>query len=330
MRVALLGLEGVGGDYLSALREHDGFDLVAVGEAKSEVLRRVGDGLAAGLYEDYRSLIVEQAVAGLDLLIVALEPFQSGEFLLLAAKQGISVLHKAPFARSVSEARRLLAAFDGADATLTVARPLLGERAFVGLGDPALLVGGVRAADVRVRVQTTGDGWRGDARRAGGGVLLNGAYEQLDWLLAMMGVPETVFAQSSEVVAPGAAKNYDTEDVAMLSLRFSGGRVATLTAARGMDKNSWQIELIGSDGVVRIEPSGLSVTARHASRPRRRLARTPNAMVPVLDSAGAPGKTRGPVSRAADHLETLAVIEAAYLSARTGAVELPSRFLGQD
>ena len=96
--------------------------------------------------------------------------------------------------------------------------------------------------------------------------------------------------------------------------------------------NDPNLELIGSVGVVLIEPSGLSVTGRRTGRPKRRLARTPNAMVPVLDSvvASAPEKTQGPVSRAADHLETLAVIEAAYLSARTGEVEIPARFLDQD
>ncbi|MHC4698278.1 MAG: Gfo/Idh/MocA family protein, partial [Planctomycetota bacterium] len=230
-RVALIGLAGVGGDYLAALRSEDGFDLVAVADTNREVLRqqvKPASGGSLGVYEDYRSLIVETAHAGLDLLFVALEPFQSIEFVELAASRGIGVFHKAPFARDVEEARRVIAQFEAHGCPLAVSRSWqhdcgLMESSAHPIRNPrknlSELIGRVHAAAAIVRTADGADGWRGDRGRAGGGVLLNGAYEQVDMLISLLGVPESVYAQCSFQGAPGAVRKYDTEDAATLSLR---------------------------------------------------------------------------------------------------------------
>ena len=111
LKVALIGLAGVGSDYLAAIRSSERFELVAVADSNPEVLRRRAEELPSRSYEDYRSLIVETAHNGLDLLFIALEPFQSIEFVELAAARGIGVFHKAPCARSVDEAGRLARRF---------------------------------------------------------------------------------------------------------------------------------------------------------------------------------------------------------------------------
>ena len=76
-------------------------------------------------------------------------------------------------------------------------------------------------------------GWRADRGRAGGGVLLNGAYGHVDLLVHLLGTPESVYAQTHRLDFLPGASVYDTEDVAHVVLRFEGGRGAVLSAWRG-------------------------------------------------------------------------------------------------
>ena len=179
-KVALLGLQGVGSDYLTALQVDDQFELLAVADRDPEMLRRYTEGTTLRGYTDYRSAIVETAGDGLDLLFVALEPFQSNEFVHLAAERGIGVFHRAPWARNVSEAERLLRRFSKNQGALCVSRPWQAEPAFAPLRGVTALVGRPYIASAEVRTDLGPDWWRGDSARAGGGVLLNDAYEQLD------------------------------------------------------------------------------------------------------------------------------------------------------
>ncbi len=340
-RTALIGLAGAGEDYLTALRGDTGFDLVAVADTNSDLLRRCVEDTSLRAYQDYRSLIVETAHTGLDLLFVALEPFQSIEFVELAASRGIGVFHKAPFARNVEEARRVMALFNANRCVLSVSRTWQYEPAFADLANFPELIGRVYAATAAVRTADRTDGWRGDLARAGGGVMLNGAYEQIDLLTALLGVPQSVQAQCSIEAAPGSVCKYDTEDAATLSMRFKDQRIGSVTAWRGASTPQWNVTLVGRRGTIEMCQDGMTVDLqnRDSSRSRdpgaaeecvsHRTVETGNPIAAAI-SAGPAARALGNrllSSTADDHLRTLAVIEAAYLSAKTSAPEAPAQFL---
>ncbi|UCC32001.1 MAG: Gfo/Idh/MocA family oxidoreductase [Phycisphaerales bacterium] len=328
LKAALMGLAGVGADYLAAIRSDEQFELAAVADTDPEVLRRQTDMAPARVYEDYRSLIVETAHAGLDLLFVALEPFQSTEFVQMAATRGIGVFHKAPCARSVREAQRLVDRFAGSERPLVVSRPWQFEPAYAALNRLAEFTGHVHAATVHVQTADTPVGWRGDSIRAGGGVLLNGAYEAVDMLVHLLGMPERVYAQCSAAVAPGAPRKYDTEDTATVLLGFGQERTACVTALRGVAEPSWEVAFVGTEGTVEVGADGVTITPRKGSPVKHPAARAANPAAHALSAFGASQLSNGrPLkSKAEEHLSTLAVIEAAYLSARTGAPESPGHF----
>ncbi|UCE60732.1 MAG: Gfo/Idh/MocA family oxidoreductase [Phycisphaerales bacterium] len=328
LRAALIGLAGVGEDYLAAIRSSNQFDLVAVADSRSEVLRK-HDEDELRTYEDYRSLIVEGVRAGLDLLFVALEPFQAIEFVELAAGEGVAVFHKTPFARHVEEGKKLLIQFDEKGLPFLVARYWQVEPAFADLANLAKSAGRIHTAAANVRTTDGSDGWRGDAARAGGGVLLNGAYEQVDMLVSLLGLPESVYAQCSAATAPGSPRNYDTEDGALMMLRFSGDRFASVTAWRGEPEPCWHVALVGDKCSVDVYPDCLTKSHRdgreeenHAVQEVNRASVAISAVEAAYLSVVQPAR---PTAR--EHLSTLAVIEAAYLSAKTAAPESPSQFL---
>ncbi|MBU0717520.1 MAG: Gfo/Idh/MocA family oxidoreductase [Planctomycetes bacterium] len=332
LKVALLGLAGIGEEYLAVLRDAEGCELVAAADANPELVRQCLDGTSIRGYEDHRSLIIEGTHAGLDLLFVALEPYQSVDFVELAARQGVGVFHKAPAARTVTELQRMVECFDSAGLPFVVSRPWQAEPAYSALSELDSLAGFVAVAFAEIGSAEGDAGWRGDSMRAGGGVLLNGGYELVDMLVSLLGMPEAVYAQCSALAAPGAVRKSDTEDAAGLVLRFTQGRAATVSAIRGVAKRYSRVALTGERSLVEILPNGMTVTPHNGSPARHHPVRTSYAAEPAIracvDQLRSPDVD--PRSTAREHLLTMAVIEAAYLSAKTGSPESPTRFFEPD
>ncbi|HNQ24787.1 MAG TPA: Gfo/Idh/MocA family oxidoreductase [Phycisphaerae bacterium] len=332
LRTALLGLSGAGADYLQALRADEQFELVAIGDPDVELLRRVVQGTGARGYEDLRSLIVEQSREPLQALVVALEPPASPELLLIAAQRGLPVFLKPPAARTFAELAKLTAGFAAAGCPLIVARPWSAEPAFALLREPGAGVGHLCHATAQIRVPLPPlAGWAGDAARAGGGVLLHGAYELIDLLVGTLGVPAQLWAQRSLAVPPGMPRSYDTEDAVVVGMVLPGGATAALSACRASEVRTahWSLRLLGSAGSLDVSPSGLLVESVEPGHGTSVPVHTTKPIAPALGAFGAALRAgiTPTESAAAAHLPTLAVIETAYLSARTGAPETPARLL---
>ncbi|MCH8148064.1 MAG: Gfo/Idh/MocA family oxidoreductase, partial [Planctomycetes bacterium] len=246
-KVALAGLTRTGLDYLDILRDGDLFEVVAVADSDPAVLRECDIAESVSAYEDYRSLIVESAHSGLDLLVVATEPHQSSEFLPLAVERGIPVFHKPPFARSLQEGRSLVARFEAADCPFLISREWHHDGWPTGADMLENRAGYVHTAVGQISIGDEPGGWRGDSLRAGGGVLLHGAYVLVDLLVTLMGVPDSVYAVCSFARAPGETRNYDTEDNALLLMRWGANRAATLVARRGGRGGAAQVTLVGTN-----------------------------------------------------------------------------------
>lgn len=322
--VAVLGLADVGMEMLRAALASDRFAVVAVADENAQAVRAVADEFGVRGYEDFRSAVVEPARQGLDLVLVALEPHQSVDVLPLIVKENIAALHKVPFARSVKEAKAQMDGFHSVTHPLFAARYWQFEQAFSGLVgfDDRL-----RAAFAKIDAPVPDvSGWRGDRATAGGGVLLCDAYEQIDLIVQAMGMPEQVTALCS-FVQRSSSRPYDTEDAATLVLQFSEGRSAGLTVVRGVPEPGWSLTLLGSQRTAEVVSSRFKVTDRDTGAEdcavmwsEHRFAGQLAHIAACLDSEG-----QARQSTAADHLSTLAVIETAYLSARTGAPEEPTK-----
>lgn len=329
LRTALLGLGGVGREYLAAIRADDQFDLVAVSDAgPGAPLEDLSDA-SLRTFEDHRSLIVETAREGLDLLVMALEPFESVGFTALAADHRINVFHKVPFARNVREARRLIRQFADHDVRFVGCRCWQFEPAFAPLNSLDVLVGRVFAATASVAVIEGSDGWRGDRERAGGGVLLNDAYEAVDLLVHVLGLPQTVYAQCGMAADLRGACKYDAEDSAILTLRFGDQRVGSVTAIRGSTEPTWTVAFVGARGSVTVSPDAIQVTRSGEVGTAHHEAQTSRSAAPAISAFGASllSGVQNIDATADRHLPTIATIEAAYLSAKTATPESPARLM---
>lgn len=323
-KVALAGLGSTGLDYLDILEGSDRFEVVAIADSDPAVLR--GHDLRGSfhIYEDYRSLIVESVHVGLDLLVVATESHHSIEFLSLAVDRGLAIFHKPPFARNLQEGRMLVERFETANCPFVIAREWHRDGWPTDPKTLAQRAGHVHTALGEIATCDEPNGWRGDSLRAGGGVLLNGAYAQVDLLVALLGMPDSVYAVCGFARAPGETLNYDTEDIALLLLRWGSDRCATLAARRRVTPGKWHVMLAGTRGTL------LWPGAESSSDGEEDCVHRTDGIADQMSSVFgmAESGVRRAISTAKDHLATLAVIDAAYLSAKTGAAEVPARLSG--
>ena len=330
LSVAVMGLDGCGAEFLEAIRADDQFDLVAVADANADLLRDVSERLHADGFADYRSLIVEGAASGLDALFVAVEPFESVDLMPLAAERRVAVFHKAPFARDYGEAERLTARFHTVGCPMVIARNWQFEPVFQCLRRIGDWAGRIFSVIAVVRTDADGSvGWRGDSTRAGGGVLLNEAYQALDLTVALLGAPQRVYARGSMAIGPSDPKPYDTEDAALVVLDFPSARSAGVFAGRRSGMADWQVTIFAAEATVVVGPRSLRIHRADGSPMEECRVASANPWSCAISEFGGACRAglREFASSAREHLATMAVIDAAYLSARTGSPESPDRIL---
>jgi predicted dehydrogenase len=281
------------------------------------------EACGAAAYDDLRLILVEQQP---DAAVFALPPAVAGPYHSVAAARGIPVLSETPLARSFDDAVRAVSVFYQAEVPLVVAaRWRFDSMVCDMLG--AARNGGVRLAFAVVTADLPSDpAWRGDAGQAGGGVLLHEAYEAVDLLVSLWGMPGDVTTQVSRL-GPLSGTRYDTEDTAAVLGRYDGGTSFCVMAAHRPGPASLRLSLVGPDGDWTLTPQRVE----HEGADRRRNARqrpTPAALRAAILERFATLVRERPTSypgRAADQLATLAVLDAAYHSARTHAPESPER-----
>lgn len=324
LKVGLIGLGRGGLQLAKALHASAWCRLVAVASVHSkriELFQEKYPGIAA--HNDFRSLIVSSP---LDALFVAVPPYLRATYLPMAAERKIPVYTLLPAARRFDEALAMLEPFEAAGCPLVVSRAWGIEPAMhpdaLGIEQAGKFF--LARANVTLCLEENFD-WRGDSQRAGGGVLLYGAYELIDVLIQAMGMPSSVYAVCAGISRPGTHFPYDTEDTAAVVCRYTNGAVATINASWTTGPADWSIDLYGTTGSVHVnatttylrDRSGEQELARH-ERPANTLAVQVEEFLSTLRSN--PRNLKGTLRQ---HLPAVATIQAAYLSARTGQPESP-------
>jgi len=324
LRTVVLGLTGCGADLCAAIRKDPGLDLAAVADRDKSLAERKSQLLGVPSYDDYRLAIIEESP---QVLLMALPPYERSEYLKLAASRQIAVLASGPplsdFDLTLEHAR----AFSKGNVPFSVCRIWQPEPAYGRLGSIDEWAGGVFSAHVNVLAPAGDlDGWRGDSARAGG-VLLNDAYDQLDAIVSVMGMPEEVYAVLARPFAEVQTRPHDSEDAATVMMRFSSNRVATICARRAGREHYWRYRLHGAQATVVITVDEMVETDVNENTTSTSKVQTRNRLAPAVgafSAALAAGHSQAP-SPIEEHLVTMAVIQTAYLSAKTGQPESPGK-----
>jgi predicted dehydrogenase len=232
----------------------EGARLGAVCDVKEDRARALGDRFGVPWYTDADVMMREQG-DGLDAVSILTPSGNHAENVLQLAPYGKHLLVEKPMALTLSDADAMIRACDVNGVRLFVVKqnrfnvPVQKLRGAVESGRfGKLVLGTVRVRWCRRQDYYDQDAWRG-TWAYDGGVLTNQASHHVDLLEWMMGDVESVFAKSTTALA-----RIETEDTAIVTLRFTNGALGVIeatTAARPRDLEG-SLSVLGERGTVEI------------------------------------------------------------------------------
>ena len=272
----------------------------------------------------------DELIADADFVDVCLPTDRHLSHVMAAIKAGKTTLTEKPMGRTLAECRQMIEASESTGVTLGVAHVV---RTFPehALAHKQVLEGAIgRVASVRMRRGGTApygsEGWFQDFDRSGG-VFLDLAVHEFDWLLWTLG-PCTLVCANSVTLGKRVAGAEFEGDYGTATLSFACGAIAHVEAT-WLDPGGFRtvLEVSGSDGCIefdsRMEPvlrsnTGSGTKTESHTAPcddpyRLELA----AFVECVRTGGPPPVT------AREGAAAVAVAEAAIMSAQTGQPVVP-------
>ena len=245
LRIGVTGLGRIGWQqHCPALAKHRDFTLAAVADPDEARRREAAERFGTATFRTHDEML---AAAALDAVVIAAPTHLHLDMALAALRSGRHVLLEKPMAADLADARRIAAAARRGRRVLTVYQPhrvaayfqhtLRLARSGV-LGEVYHLRRGLFNFARR-------DDWQA-LRRFGGGMLNNYAAHALDQLLALTGSDVTeVFCQLRRVASLG-----DAEDVVKIVYRTRAGALAEVDINQATASRGYELELIGTRGVL--------------------------------------------------------------------------------
>jgi predicted dehydrogenase len=231
LRLGLLGVGNIGTVHLQSSRGIDGVRAVAAADVVPENRARAERLGVERTYEDFTDLLSAEE---LDAVVVALPPFLHAEATIAACEAGCHVFVEKPFARTVEEGERMVAAAEEADVSLGVDHTIRYQpeiQRLKELYDEGRLGHVPVAAISRINngpfsappAREALSSWQLDPEATGGGALMDLGVHLFDVLEWFFGELTVQYAHvESQLELP-------YEDTATVVVR-GGGTTATLTA----------------------------------------------------------------------------------------------------
>ncbi len=359
LKTAVLGLNDQGRLLLEAASKIDYFEIAAVADKDSTLAERVAAEYKCAAYDDYRQLITAMdsrprsesrtSLRGDNgCLLVAAGMYSCEKQVRAAMKKKFNILKLAPAARNFEEAAEFVRLAEDENIKFAVANPsrfaqsFLAFRQFLQQGrieQVFLITAFCNVGDqphrdpkhnsVRLGTQPA---WQTDPKLAGGGVLLRNCYEIIDQIIWNFPTPEQVYSLNTNQAADRQQRLYLTEDTAVVTMKFSDTLIGNLIASKAFGPGQKLLKVYGKDKILTVSNKQLTVSDGLGQRSEEweydddelgwYTALLENFSLSILS----PDENKL-CSSGRENLKNMAVIESAYLSARTAMPEEPGRIL---
>lgn len=335
LTTAVLGLNDAGRQILRTAAATGLFRIVAVADQDALLAERIAGEYDCQAHGDFRQMIVQNH---LDCLIVAAETHNCDEQIKTALKRGYNVLKLAPPARTFEEALEYIQMAEGQGVQFAVASPARFRSSYQETRE--LLSQGCVAHPFLVAAScsfgtTDRPAWQSDPKLAGGGVLLQDCYHTVDQVLWNFPLPGQIYALQTNAAPDKQQRLSRTEDTAVVCLKFSDALMGSMIATRGGEPapDRATIEIHGRDARLTVTPTEVVLSTQAGDDDGQTwrydedgIAVEERMLTAFARSILAPDAHR-PIVTAAETLRNMAVLQSAYLSARTGFPEEPARIL---
>jgi len=331
---AVLGLNPNGQLLLKASEAVDCLEIKAVADKDTNLAEKIAGQYKCAAFDDYRQLIIQNQ---LDCLLVAAPIHSCDEYVRMAMKKKFNVLKMAPAARDFEEAAEFVRMAEEHQIQFAVANPSRYARSNVEL--QKLLE---EEQDNYIFLLTAfcnlGDhsqpGWQTDPKLAGGGVLLHDCYQMIDQIILNFGIPQQIYSLNTNQAQDKQQRSYLTEDTAIVTMKFNDTLIGNLISTRrvGAGPKEQLLKLYAKDKILCVSDTlltisnGLGEAIKKLKYDDDELVCTTELLKSFASSILLPEKNKLR-SSGRENLKDMAVIESAYLSARTGFPEEPGKIL---
>ena len=213
---------------LLGLSQIEGAQLVSVCDTVIDKAKTISDEFNVKAYEDMDEMMNSEVI---DVVVVLTPSGLHAEHVINIAKYGKHIMVEKPMALSIKDTEDMIYACDANNIKLFFIKqnrfnlPVLKLREALDSGRfGKLTMGTVRVRWARHQTYYDQDKWRG-TWAMDGGVLTNQASHHVDMLEWMMGDVESVFAKMTTALA-----NIETEDTAIVTLKFKSGALGIIEA----------------------------------------------------------------------------------------------------
>ena len=347
LKTAVLGLDDGCQLLLEAAGQTDYFQLVAVADSDTKIAEKSAYEYKCAFYDDYRQLVIQNQ---LDCLLVAAPMYSCEEYVRMAMKKKFNVFKLAPAARNFEEAVEFAKLARDENIKFAVANPRRFSESSIALTE-FLRQGRIEQVFLITAFCNFGEVywqrekqqkehspgqrvWQTDPKLAGGGVLLRNCYEIIDQIVCNFGVPQQVYALNTSQAQDKQQRLYLAEDTSVITMKFSDMLIGNLTAFRRECIRSSEefLRIYGRDRILTVSDrkitlgNGTEQSVEEFVYDDDELCRMTRQLTNFALSILSPDEHK-PNSSGEENLRDMAVIESAYLSARTGMPEEPGRIL---
>lgn len=321
-------------DHLPAIAQSANFELVGVCDTDKEKAGEIGAQYGVAGYDNLGEMINAQ---DFQVAVVSIPHHAYLNVISTLVTAGKHIIKEKPFATSVAEARQLLQILHGGSSYLGITVQRRFNPIYRTFHQLKRYIGKIYSIEgvYTMNVATLDEGWRASKDLSGGGALVDMGYHFVDLLIWYFGMPASVTARMTRGNRPG--QKYDVEDTAHLlfdyhlEFQYDEKVVGNFVISRVYPEKQERVRVFGTNGVVEVSRGlvrRLDVNGKEIERLERQ-GGWPSAAVEQIDHfaeriqqfvpGGLPDYT--------EHLQHVAVIEAAYESDRSGTSCHPSDML---
>ena len=335
LKTAVLGLSNNGIAILEAAEATDLFDIVAVADREIEYAEKIALRYECQALNDYRQLVILNKP---QVLIVTAPLHVSEEFIRLAIKEGVHVIRLVPAGLDLESTADFIRMARKSNVRYFVANFWRPEPGFARLREHLQTTDKEQFRLIQAVCNFPGEiddihnRWISDPKLAGGGVLLRNCYEMIDLIVSNFGVPEQVYSINTNHAPDRQQRLSITEDTAIVTMKFSDTLLGNLLASRTFGPPVEVLRLHTSENVLAVKSDSFMILDNNGEIIQdTKFQKTKSDCIQetlktFAESLLSPDEY--PLTDAEDDdMNTMAVIESAYVSARTAAPEEPKRIL---
>ncbi|MBN2588334.1 MAG: Gfo/Idh/MocA family oxidoreductase [Sedimentisphaerales bacterium] len=340
LKTVIMGLNEGGKLLLEAAIATGLFQIEAVADKNINLVEKVANELKCEAYDDFRQLISStDARIPRDnrVLLVAAETHNCDEYIKMATKKKFNCLKLPPIARYFEEAAEFVRLSEEEGVIFSIANTGRYAKGFLGLRD--YIIKNQLEQVFLVTVFCTfseppADTWHTDPKLSGGGVLLYNCYKIIDQIVLNFGLPQQMYSLNTNQAKDRQQRLYLTEDTAVVTLKFTDTLVGNIITSRrsGIGPQQEYLRFFDKDKILTVNDKQINIRDGSGevttleefndTELERMTALLKDFAMSILSP-----KENKPICTGRENLNNMAVIESAYLSARTGFPEEPSKII---